>query len=152
MGDKAEWKPREMIRDKVPLIVYSGAGFAWGAACIPWLGCGKLQMKKEMQMLNLFVVDAGSGEKISVVVREASEQNLTANRTWQTSWEMPFAVELPNKVVPHRVDDEELLDLMSYESDERSLAVEVIYMESARYSNANLLHTESGQWHMPQLG
>ena len=29
---------------------------------------------------------------------------------------------------------------MSYELDERGLAVEVLYMESARHSNANLLH------------
>ena len=33
---------------------------------------------------------------------------------------------------------------MSYEWDEKGLAVEIIYMESARHSNANLLHAEGG--------
>ena len=95
-------------------------------------------------MLNLFVVDADSGKKIATVVREASEQDLTATRTWQTSWETSFAVELPNKVALHRADDGELLGLMSYALDEKGLAVEIIYMESARHSNANLLHAEGG--------
>lgn len=76
-----------------PLIVYSGARFAW-----------------------------------------------TATRVWQTSWETSFAVELPNKVALHRADDGELLGLMSYELDAAALAVEIIYVESARHSNANLLH------------
>lgn len=93
-------------------------------------------------MLNLFVVDAGSGEKIPTVVREASEQDLTVTREWQTNWETPFAVELPNKVALHRADDGELLGLMSYELDTAALAVEIIYVESARHSNANLLHAE----------
>lgn len=106
--------------------------------------CGKLQREEGVRMLNLFVVDAGSGKKIATVVREASEQDLTATRTWQTSWETSFAVELPNKVALHRADDGELLGLMSYELDEKGLAVEVIYMESARHSNANLLHAEGG--------
>lgn len=34
---------------------------------------------------------------------------------------------------------------MSYEVDERSLAVEIIYIESACHSNANILHPEGGQ-------
>lgn len=93
-------------------------------------------------MLNLFVVDASSGEKISAVVREASEQDLAATRDWQTSWETPFVVELPNKVGLRRADDGGLLGLMSYALDEKGLAVEVIYMESARHSDANLLHAE----------
>lgn len=95
-------------------------------------------------MLNLFVVDADSGKKIATVVREASEQDLAATRTWQTSWETSFAVELPNKVALHRADDGELLGLMSYALDEKGLAVEIIYMESARHSNENLLHAEGG--------
>ena len=33
---------------------------------------------------------------------------------------------------------------MSYELDEKGLAVEIIYIESARHSNANLLHMEGG--------
>lgn len=93
-------------------------------------------------MPDLFVMDAGSGEKIPAVVREAPEQDLAATRDWQTSWKTPFAVELPNKVALHRADDGELLGLMSYELDEAGLAVEVIYMESAHHSNANLLHAE----------
>lgn len=58
--------------------------------------CGKLRMEEGARMLNLFVVNAGSGEKIPTVVREASEQDLAATRDWQTNWETPFAVELPN--------------------------------------------------------
>ncbi len=33
---------------------------------------------------------------------------------------------------------------MSYELDQGSLAVEIIYIESAQHSNANLLHAEGG--------
>ena len=33
---------------------------------------------------------------------------------------------------------------MSYELDEKGLAVEIIYVESARHSNANLLSAEGG--------
>lgn len=33
---------------------------------------------------------------------------------------------------------------MSYELDQRGLAVEIIYLESVRHSNANLLHAEGG--------
>lgn len=69
---------------------------------------------------------------------------MATTRDWQTSWKTPFAVELPNKVALHRANDGELLGLMSYELDEKGLAVEVIYMESARHSNANLLHAEGG--------
>lgn len=39
----------------------------------------------------------------------------------------------------HRADDGELLGLMSYELDQGALAVEIIYIESAAHSNANLL-------------
>lgn len=95
-------------------------------------------------MLDLFVRDAVSGEKISTVVSPATEQDLAATRTWQTSWETPFAVQLPNKVALCRTDNGELLGLMSYELDEKGLAVEIIYMESARHSNANLLRAEGG--------
>lgn len=82
-------------------------------------------MEEELRMLHLFVVDADSGEKIAAVVREASEQDLAATRTWQTSWETPFAVKLPNKVALHRADDGELLGLVSYELDAAALAVEL---------------------------
>ena len=46
---------------------------------------------------------------------------------------------MPNKVGLHRTDDGELLGLMSYRLDERGMAVEVVYVESAGHSNANLL-------------
>ena len=95
-------------------------------------------------MLDLFVRDAVSGDKIPTVVEMATEQDLAATQDWQTSWTTPFAIRLPNKVVLRRRDDGELLGLMSYELDEKGLAVEVIYMESARHSNANLLHAEGG--------
>ena len=36
-------------------------------------------------MLNLFVRDAESGDKISVVVEAAIEQDLAATKDWQTS-------------------------------------------------------------------
>jgi len=42
------------------------------------------------------------------------------------------------------VDNDELLGLMSYELNQGSLAVEIIYIESAQHSNANLLHAEGG--------
>lgn len=93
-------------------------------------------------MLNLFVLDSSSGERISAFVGTATEQDLSATRDWQTNWKTPFARQLPNKVALHRVDDGELLGLMSYEQDETTLAVEIIYMENARHSNANLLHAE----------
>lgn len=51
-------------------------------------------------------------------------------------------MKMPNKAALHLEEDGELLGLMSYEMNERGLAVEVIYMESARHSNANLLHAE----------
>ena len=95
-------------------------------------------------MLDLFVLDAASGEKVPAVVKAATEQDLAATRNWQTSWETAFARGLPNKVALQRTDDSELLGLMSYELYDKGLAVEVIYMESARHSNANLLHAEGG--------
>ena len=47
---------------------------------------------------------------------------------------------MPNKVALHRADNDELLGLMSYELDASGLAVEIIYIESAGHSNANLLN------------
>lgn len=93
-------------------------------------------------MLDLFVWDVASGEKIPAVVSAATEEDLTATKDWQTNWTTAFALGLPNKVALRRTEDGELLGLMSYELDEKGLAVEVIYMESARHSNANLLHAE----------
>ena len=95
-------------------------------------------------MLDLFVRDAVSDEKVSAIVNASTEQDLASTKDWQTSWETPFAYGLPNKVALRRTDDGELLGLMSYELDENGLAIEIIYMESARHSNANLLHAEGG--------
>lgn len=96
-------------------------------------------------MLDLFVWDAVSGMKVPAFVDAATEKDFTSTSSWQTSWLTPFAVQLPNKVALRRADNNELLGLMSYEVDERSLVVEIIYIESARHSNANLLCAEGEQ-------
>ena len=96
-------------------------------------------------MLDLFVLDAVSDERIPASVSAATEHDLAATKEWQTSWTTPFATHLPNKLALRRSDDGELLGLVSYELDEGGLAVEILYMESARHSNANLLHAESRQ-------
>lgn len=93
-------------------------------------------------MLKLYVVDAASREKIPAIVKPATEQDFRATKDWQTEWTTPYASQLPNKVALHREDDDELLGLMSYELDEKGLAVEIIYMENARHSNANMLRVE----------
>ena len=108
------------------------------------LKCDKLLMKWGMEMLNLFVLEYASNAKIPAVVRAATEQDLIATRDWQTAWTTPYAKQLPNKVALHRMDNDELLGLMSYELDEDGLAVEILYLENARHSNANLLHSEGG--------
>lgn len=94
--------------------------------------------------LSLFVLEADSAAKIPVFVCAATEQDFYATGDWQTKWTTPFARSLPNKVALRRTDNGELLGLMSYEVDEKGLAVEIIYVESARHSNANLLRTEGG--------
>ncbi|WP_317394499.1 hypothetical protein [Agathobaculum desmolans] len=91
-------------------------------------------------MLGLFVLDGGIQSKVSAVIRPASESDFALTSEWQTSWQSKFVAEMPNKVALCRSDTEELLGLMSYEIDECSLAVEIIYMESAAHSNSNLLH------------
>lgn len=103
------------------------------------LKCGKLLMKWGMEMLNLFVLEYASNAKIPTVVKTATERDLIATRDWQTVWTTPYAKQLPNKVALHRKDNDELLGLMSYELDEDGLAVEILYLENARHSNANLL-------------
>jgi len=95
-------------------------------------------------MLDLFVINADSGEKLSASVRLATENDIASTENWQTDWSTPFATGLPNRVALYRVDNDELLGLMSYELDQGSLAVEIIYIENAQHSNANLLHTEGG--------
>ena len=99
-------------------------------------------VKGGMTMLNLFVVDAASREKIPATVKTATEQDMAVTKDWQTDWTTPYASQLPNKVSLHRSDNDELLGLMSYEMDEDGLAVEIIYLENASHSNANLLHAE----------
>lgn len=99
-------------------------------------------VKGGMTMLNLFVVDAASRENIPATVKTATEQDVAVTKDWQTDWTTPYASQLPNKVALHRSDNDELLGLMSYELDEDGLAVEIIYLENAGHSNANLLHTE----------
>ena len=101
-------------------------------------------------MLELFVLDAISNERIPADVEMATEQDFAATHNWQTSWNSTYAQTLPNKVALHRKDNDELLGLMSYELDDRGLAVEILYMESARHSNANLVHAEGG--HKKYLG
>lgn len=101
-------------------------------------------------MLDLFVLDAISNERIPADVEKATEQDFAATQNWQTSWNSTYAQTLPNKVALHRKDNDELLGLMSYELDDRGLAVEILYMESARHSNANLVHAEGG--HKKYLG
>ena len=97
-------------------------------------------MKMGDTMLNLYVLDAVSSKKVPAEIDPASKEDFAATHDWQTNWESTYARQLPNKVALHREDNYELLGLMSYELDERGLAVEVLYMESARHSNANLLH------------
>ena len=101
-------------------------------------------------MLDLFVLDAISNERIPAAVEMATEQDFAATQNWQTSWNSTYAQTLPNKVALHRKDNDELLGLMSYELDDRGLAVEILYMESARHSNANLVHAEGD--HKKYLG
>lgn len=89
--------------------------------------------------INLFVNAVPSGEKIPVAVLPATPDDLAATKTWQTRWTTKAAIEMPNKVALKRVDDGELLGLMSYEVEDAILAVEIIYIESAAHSNTNLL-------------
>ena len=96
-------------------------------------------------MLDLFVRESGSDRKISTIIEKATEHDLIETQDWQTSWTTSYVRQLPNKVALRRLDSNELLGLMAYEADESCLAVEIVYMESARHSNANLLHIEGGQ-------
>ena len=93
--------------------------------------------------MNLFVWNFDLTEKIPVVVSPATKDDLLATKGWQTRWTTKAALEMPNKVALHRTNNAELLGLMSYRLDQSGLAVEVIYLESAAHSNANLLHQEN---------
>lgn len=94
-------------------------------------------------MLDLFVTEAKSDRKIPVYVSAANQRDLDITSDWQSNWTSEYAATLPNKVALHRSDNHELLGLMSYLIDNDSLAVEIIYVESARHSNANILHIDS---------
>lgn len=94
-------------------------------------------------MLNLFVIDAESGTKVPAVVTKATLKDLNETKNWQTNWNTRYALEMPNKVALRRMDNQELLGLMAYALDDVCLAVEIIYVESARHSNANLLRAEN---------
>lgn len=58
---------------------------------------------------------------------------------WQTYWTSKAALEMSNEVALRRADTNELLGLMAYIVDGRSLAVEIVYVESADHINTNLL-------------
>ena len=90
-------------------------------------------------MLNLFVLDA-AGSRVPVYAAAATTADLNATAHWQTQRTSRAALNMPNRVALRRVDTDELLGLMAYAIDNKSLAVEIIYMESADHSNANLLH------------
>ena len=81
-------------------------------------------------MLNLFVLDP-DGSKVPTYVSAASPDDLRATAKWQTQWTSKAALDMPNKVALRRTDTDELLGLMAYIVDGRSLAVEIVYVESA---------------------
>ena len=93
-----------------------------------------------LQDLKFYVWNADMSEKVLTVVEPASEADLKSTKDWQTNWKSAAAKKMPNRVALHRKDDGELLGLMSYQIDQGALAVEIIYIESAAHSNANLLH------------
>lgn len=92
-------------------------------------------------MLKFFVIEVESGRHIPAYVSTAGQKDFEATSLWQTNWTTKYAQSLPNKVALRRVDDHELLGLMSYSVDEIALAVEIIYVENARHSNSNLLRS-----------
>jgi len=93
----------------------------------------------------LFVWNKSMTEKIPAKVVPASNEDFSHTANWQTHWTTQAVSEMPNKVALRRIDNEELLGLMSYDLNEKGLAVEVIYIESAGHSNANLLRQSGGQ-------
>ena len=89
--------------------------------------------------MKLFVLDIG-GNEVPTYVSPATAGDLQATAKWQTKWTSKAAQNMPNKVALRRTDTNELLGLMAYAVDDAILAVEIIYVESADHSNANLLH------------
>lgn len=93
-------------------------------------------------MLNLFVIDGVSGEKLPAMVTSATDEDLQSTSNWQTHWITKAALKMPNKVSLRLAPNGELLGLMSYAFNKQAMAIEIIYLESARHSNANMLHTK----------
>ena len=92
----------------------------------------------------MFVLDIG-GNEVPTYVSPATADDLQATTKWQTKWTSKAAQDMPNKVALRRTDTNELLGLMAYAVDDAILAVEIIYVESADHSNANLLHKIGGE-------
>ena len=92
--------------------------------------------------MKLFVLDA-LGNEVPTCISPATMDDLQATTKWQTKWTSKAAQDMPNKVALRRTDTNELLGLMAYAVDDAIL--EVLYMESARHSNANLLHEIGGE-------
>ena len=95
--------------------------------------------------MQLFVWNDTMREKIPVKVVPATDVDFGLTQKWQSQWTTLAAQGMPNKVALHRCDDNELLGLMSYQINEKGMAVEVVYVESAGHSNANLLKQTGGQ-------
>lgn len=89
--------------------------------------------------MNLCLYVAAADDKIPADVLPATIDDLAQTKSWQTSWLSKEVSGFPNKVALKRRDNGELLGLMSYAIDESISAVEVVYLESAAHSNANLL-------------
>ena len=94
--------------------------------------------------MKLFVLDIG-GNEVPTYVSPATAGDLQATAKWQTKWTSKAAQNMPNKVALRRTDTNGLLGLMAYAVDDAILAVEIIYVESADHSNANLLHEIGGR-------
>ena len=90
--------------------------------------------------MQLYVWNHAMSEKYPVEVECATMEDFKDTTLWQTQWTSLAVAAMPNKVALRRADTDELLGLMSYDLNEQGLAVEVIYIESAAHSNANLLH------------
>ena len=94
--------------------------------------------------MKLFVLDI-DGNEVPTYVSHATAGDLQATTKWQTKWTSKATQDMPNKVALRRTDTNELLGLMAYTVDDAILAVEIIYIESADHSNANLLHEIDGE-------
>lgn len=95
--------------------------------------------------MQLYVWDGTMTQKYAADIKLATADDFQNTTAWQTHWATPAIAAMPNKVALHRTETGELLGLMSYDLDRNGLAVEIIYMESAGHSNANLLHRKGEQ-------